>query len=132
MLEVSTVLRRIDRETVEILRKKVEAALKEVAEMYGLAVVVRGGRYGENEYLPKIEFKVKETAAGKSVAEAEFTARASILRIATQYGEVVTMRDETWRAVEINLRKSKFPVICERVRDGRRYCFPSAAFKRTT
>jgi hypothetical protein len=129
--EVGTMLRKIDREAAKMLRIETENALHVIAQKYGLTVRVHGGRFGDADYIPKVEFKVIETEDGTRLEEAEFTARAAMYGIDQKYGEAKEMRGEMYRLVAISLTKRKFPVICQRMRDGKRYCFPVEAFKRT-
>jgi hypothetical protein len=115
----------IDKTVARKLGAEVEAAIKTVAEKYGLTVDVRGGTFTENDYTPKVTLKV--IGADK----ATFEQYASWYGLTgDDFGAVFTLNREQFRITGINTRAPKFAIKVARVKDGKGFKAPTEAVLR--
>jgi hypothetical protein len=56
-----------DRQNIRMLEQKCEAALRSVAEEYGLTVRVAGGTFDQDFWKAKFKFEPRDTPAAKSI-----------------------------------------------------------------
>lgn len=96
-----------------------DALVGPLAEL-GLTVEFAGGKYDRTgSYTPKV------TVRANGSAEREFASVASLVGLeAEDFGREFTVRGETYRVTGVNLKAPKFPVLAERVSDGRGFKFP--------
>lgn len=117
----------LTRTTARSIQTEALAALKAVAEKYGMVVTPKTGSIGMAEVTLKFAFTV--TAAETGVP-ANFASRAKTLGLPEDcYGKTFKVGRIEYRISDINLNAPTYPVLAERVRDGRRFKFGSATVK---
>jgi len=111
---------RIDRKACRTIDEAAEKALQEVAEKFGLTVKRESGRFDSTKFTAKFSF----LAVGESGVPKDFRQCASLVGLDPDcYGKVFRSNGEAFRVTGINLRRRKYPVSAERVKDGRSYKF---------
>lgn len=117
---------KIDRTSAREIETAAIAALKEVAERFGLAVAPAGGVIGTENTDVTLRFKFKVTDV-VVVADAERTAWNARCRyvglLETHYLASFTANGEQYVAVAIEPNRHKFPIVGLRVSDGKRFKF---------
>ncbi len=114
----------IDRATAKLLGAEIQQALEAVAEKHGLTVSVRGGKYDDTMYAPKVEFKTE------SADEDQFNLYASWYGLEGKYGEVFNSHGRVFKIEAIAPRSPKRPIICEEVGTDKRFKFEAEAVAR--
>ena len=95
-------------------------ALNEVARQFNLDLEVRPGSYGATFYRPKVEFQSR-AVNGVPKEEAQFKALASAFGLVPEdYRRVVSINREDYKVVGFAVRRPKYPLLVERVSDGKR------------
>ena len=103
-----------------------ESNLVEVLEQHGFECRIGGARFGEGH----ATFKLEVHRPGASKEQGEFAAFAAVHGLDPEdYGLVVVMSGDTYKLVGYRHRSTKYPFICERVRDQKRYKFPVEAVR---
>lgn len=114
-------MEKIDKRAAGEIAAAAEEALTEVAEKFGLEVKFRGGKYDPQvgEYHPKFVFSLPGSE------EREFARVAWEFGLSEDdFGTVFTSRGEEYRLKALSTRRPKYPVVGERVKDGKLYKFP--------
>lgn len=118
-------LTRIEKAQLSILQDRLKEAVETFTKEFGLDVHYNGCRYDTLTYEPKLVFKVKVTADGKSAERAEFDRNATYFNVPkTAYNKTFTLRGMTYKLVGFNLRRSKYCVKGRRVTDDKVFLFP--------
>jgi hypothetical protein len=117
----------INRQTVQLLRPEIEAALQPLAKEHNLNVKVANATYDPNGTVTyKLEVAVIR-ADGTAVTKeaAEFLRSVQFLKPfqATDLNREFTFKGETYRLTGYRSRAGKFPLVGTRVRDGQQMKF---------
>jgi len=121
-----TQITKIDRAAANEISKATEAALKAVAEQFGINVSLRGGKFdpASGTFSPKVEFSVE----GAERLEWENTVHLIRSNWGNQwlhkedFGAVITANGgKKYELVGINLRAPKFPINARCLNDGKTY-----------
>ena len=115
----------IDKAACKAIDAEARAALEQVAEKLGLTVKLGGGSYDPTTgtYTPRVTFSV-DGAEARAWAQV-----AALVGLAPDdYGrEIAYGGIGRVRLVGINLRARRFPILVERVDDGKVYKVPEAS-----
>ena len=116
----------MDRATARKLSKEMEAALQPVAKKYGLAIVGVGGTVGTTEFLAKFECcEVSSDGVAQTKERSDFTDQATFFGLqASDLDRTFVSQGNEFRIVGLKPGRSKYPIIGERLADGKRYKFP--------
>ena len=126
---------KIDRNTANEISKATEAALKEVAERFGITVTIKGGKFdpANGKFLPKVEFCVE------GAADNEWNTNINLLRsnwtnhkwlFPGDYKRVIKMNGKEYELVGINIRAPKFPIEAKCLTDGKSYRLTEPAVRK--
>lgn len=123
-----------DRETLRQLQAQMLAALQNVCEPLGVQVKTAGGSFSEFEFTAKFKVAVTSTAAKESKAsehEATWNAYAPLYGLKPEwFGREFVSGQAKYKIVGFMPRRSKFPVLAQRVGDGKAMLFPVDAVQR--
>lgn len=121
---------KFDKPVCNTLRKEVEAALLPFANKYGLTLSMRGGTYNDWSWLAKVEFKVKETAEGKSAEQAEFEKYCHQFSCKPQdYGRTLTINGKEFTLIGFALNRSKFTIKVKSLDTGKIHLFVESVLR---
>lgn len=110
----------MNRETMKLLNDAVDAALKPVADAWGLTVSVNGGRFDATTFKPKIEFKTAEADA------ANFAKWAPMFNLdPADLGRSFRANGQVYTIVALKPAARTRPVVTES--HGKQYVWPSSA-----
>ena len=129
-----TQITKIDRKTANDISKATEAALKAVAEQFGINVSINGGKFDPQAgtFAPKVEFSVE----GADRYEWETTVHLIRSNWRNQwlhkddFVAVITLQGKKYELVGINLRAPKFPINAKCLTDGKIYKLTEAGVRR--
>lgn len=125
-----TKITEISRSNLNMLGTAFERELKEIGDKYGVTVKYGGGRYGGSTGEIKLRLDVQDAGSGQSGREQEFKMFAAWYDLqASDFGREFWSRGEKFRIVGVNRSAPKYPIICERVRDGASFKFTAFAVK---
>lgn len=112
------------REFARTLGLEVEAALKAVAEKHGLDLDLKGGRFDEASFTPRVVFTAKEGA------QVQWNRYAALYDLPLDaIGVIVSVKGVAYRILSLSLNKSKFPVNVERIPDGKLFGLQTKAVR---
>ncbi len=116
----------INRATCKILRKKLNDALTDLSEEYGLTIHAGNASYDD----ARVTFKVSLTIAGHDQGKADFEQYAGLYGLkAEDHGREFSANGEAFRLVGVNLRSPKYCFAGERISDGKRFKFTETIVK---
>jgi len=123
-----------DRSTCRVLHEvAVEAVSAKLKELGHTDLVVRqaGGNYTSTSFTAKLEFAVKGADGQAMTREAQaFKQNAAFFRLRPEWlGREFTSRGVRYRITGLNPNAPKYPVMGERLRDGRAFKFPASAVR---
>jgi hypothetical protein len=123
----------LDRNTARLIAQDSVAALKAVAEKYGLAVEHRGGAIASTYVELKFQFsRVAESGQVLSREATDFSRYASMYGLRPEdLGATFTCNGTAYRISGLSPRKSRMPVLATRVSDGRSFKFTVDAVRRS-
>ena len=120
---MTTKITKIDKAACGVISKEAEIALQEVAQRFGLAVTIKGGKYDPSvgTYAPKIEFSVE------GAQENDFAQSVKLLRsnwrktwlTADDYNLEFELKGDTYKLIGIHLNRPKYPLECQNVNTGK-------------
>jgi hypothetical protein len=113
----------MDRQIARKVAADTQAALKEVAERYGMEVTVAGGSYDQGMYKPKVEFFEKAARDGKAEQGLK------LLDLEGALGKTFKLKTKTFKVTGVNLRAPRFPVLATD-QNGKVFKFPEGTVKR--
>lgn len=121
----------IDRTFLRQFGAEAQEALEKVASKHGVSVSYKGARFSSAN--ATIKFEIATVGRGGEVNTREVE---SFKRSARRYGfepedlgSEFTVRGETFKIVGLNTRAHKYPIVGERVTDGRRFKFHASTVK---
>jgi hypothetical protein len=124
-------LTKIDKPTLKVLRPEIDAALKAVAEKYGIAIKAGNASFTENTAVFKLEVSlIGENGKALTQDVDRFTQYAELIGLKPDdLGKEFKYGGNTFKVwgLKTNI-DGKHPVIAERA-DGKRFCFPIATIK---
>lgn len=121
-------LTRFDRPTVLMLQEKIQSVLKKEIEQYGITLEANGSSFGDLVFKPKFTFKIAQNAEGLSADEAMFKMWQKVYGVA--YGQTMQHQGMIYKAVKLNPKAKRFPIVAERLTDGKRFKFTHLAFNK--
>lgn len=119
-------IEKMNRPAVRKIAEALEKAAKEVADEMGLDVRLAGGRFDPD--VGTLTERVEFSLAGAE--EKEFGMNAPLFELtAEDYGKEFSSRGERYRLVGLSTRRPKYPVVGERVRDGKKFKFTESSIR---
>lgn len=110
-----------DKRCANTVNNAVEAALKKVAEEFGLRVVRETGRFSKVDFRVKYQFKVIGSATGEP---ASFKRDAAMLGFPNvNYGATFSTLDGTYKVIDFRMRRRRYPVLGKSLVDGKEMLF---------
>lgn len=110
-----------DKPACQTVRRRIEKALSDIAADMGLDVSVSAGSFNDLNYKTRVEFSLKSTD-GKTKEQIDFERYAPMYGLSPKdFGKTIKSMDRDFKIVEIKPKRSKYPVVLESVRTGRRY-----------
>ena len=120
-------LKEFDRPSIKTLRKDIDNALKSVADKHGLSLQLGNIRFNEHSFTGKLEARVTENP-GEPTMATDFKALSMSYGIPASYlHSIVTLNGKRYKIVGLKPRNRKYPIICEKTDNGKRYKFSSDA-----
>lgn len=118
-------IRKFDKPTCRIVAEAMEKALKSVADEYGLAITVQGGKYDGMSYTAKVVCATLDDsgdAQGPEVAAFKQSARYYGLAEDDLGREFTTFRGDTYTICGLAPKSRKYPILGRRS-DGKVFKF---------
>jgi hypothetical protein len=114
---------------LKMLEASIDEALKPVAEKYGIQIKRLGGSFSPSDFRVRLECAVKnEDGTFETSERADFKLFAPTIGLSSsdldtefEYNEV------KYKIIGMKTRSHKYPIIGERVPDGKRFKFPASA-----
>lgn len=108
----------INRKNCKEIRVAAAAALISSMEEIGLKIKFGTGSFDSSQFTVKVSFILADANPEKDLFER--TAEQFGL-VAEDHGRLIMVNRTEYRLVGVNLKASRFPFICERVKDGKRF-----------
>lgn len=127
-------IKSFDRQILKALRTSMDAALKQVSAEYGVEIKVGNASYTELTAKFSVELaSVSQDGTVNTKEVSEFKQFCSLLGLKPEHlGATVTQGREQYRITGLSLGSSKFPILVERVRDGKAFKLPRTAVSSLT
>lgn len=126
---MSNAIKEFTRANYRTLMDEIEAALKPIAEKHGLALDRKSRSFYADRLPVKFDLLVTTKDKDGNTVDPKAAIFASAARLfglkPDDFGKEFTSRGETFRITGLNLRRRKYPVSAERVRDGKGFKFPA-------
>lgn len=120
---------KIDKTTAPVLRKAIDAALKAIAEQYGLESIELGNIRMDREgtyFKSEVECKVKQELS-PALQQTNLLYSEALGYNKNIVGETFTRRDgRTFKVTAIDLKKPKFPIIAVETGSGAGFKFENS------
>lgn len=124
-------IERFSKQVAKVLGDDVIRAVTEYTKDRDVSVSFGGGKYSDESFTLKIEFRVKKDGKVVSQEETDYAGFASYYLLpADGVGKRFEHRGNWYTVRGLLPRNSKFPVLAERVPDGKKFKFPADAVKR--
>jgi len=119
-------MKEFTKDSLKVLRKDIDSALKSVADKHGLSLMLGNIRFNEESFTGKLEARVTDKP-GETTMAADFRALAHSYGLSPSLlGQVLSINGKRYKIVGLKPRNRKYPVIAESVATGKRFKF--AAF----
>lgn len=118
----------MDKEKARAIAARMDELLRPLEQEFGVRARVRSGSLSEGVYQARVEIGKVDPEGKVACREAEdfkLLARAYGLDPQDQ-GKTFTNLGEEYRLIGIRRGAPKYPFLCERARDGKRFSFPEA------
>ena len=116
----------MNRETAKKIGETIEAALQSVGEELGVQIRARGGSFSATACQIKLEVsEISEEGVAKTPERAAFVQQAIYYGLSPlDLDQEFKAKDGTvYRIVGLSPRKRKYPIVAERMSDGKLYKF---------
>jgi len=121
---VVTKITQFDRPSCKLVRSEVDAALKVIAEKFGLTYRGGAGSFAPDHFSLKSEFHVVGDC--ESLAEKEWNQNCVWYDLKPEhFGTTVTVYGDTIKLVGIKPKAKKYPIIGQKISSGKRYKYPA-------
>ncbi len=108
----------INRKNCKGIREAAKAALVDSMEEIGLKIKFGTGSFDSSQFTVKVSFILADSDPEKEL----FVRTAEQFGlVAEDHGRLIMVNRTEYRLVGVNLKASRFPFICERVKDGKRF-----------
>ena len=119
-----TTVTKFDRKTCKLIQDEAAAALKAVAEKYGLDVAQHGGTIGDLQFVAKFAFKVTDQKAMADTAKVEWDRNCHYFNLKPEdLGAMFTWGGRTFVISGLMLSRSKKPIKARDTGNGKDYVF---------
>lgn len=118
-------IKTINKDVCQLIRREMEAALKPVAEQFGVQIKYLGGRFNDSNFETRFEVAVKDSD-GRAVTRMalHFKQCAVLYGFAPEdLGRKFRHAGVPFEIIGLNPDAPKYPIIAKRVRDGKQYRF---------
>ena len=125
----------INRQTIALIAKQAEQALQGVADELGIDVQHQGGRFDPDAgtYTPKFVFSIEGADEMAFARDARYVSAMVNGEVKTLQGEdlgvTFNCNGTLYKLVGVNLRAPKYPVLGQRLEDGKRFKFGTATVR---
>lgn len=120
-------LKEFNRSNCRELMAEVEEALKPIAEKHGLTLDRKGRTFYKDQMPVMFQFLIRKEDEDGNALDAKAQAfKRSAARVGLDPNDLhreFVSSGETYRITGLNTRAKRYPVIVERVRDGKKYKF---------
>lgn len=124
---------KFDRPTLRVLGDDIKAALEAVARTHGIKLTMKGGRFDDNLYTPKMEFSIVGEGGTNKAAESEWNQYRGIFGMPkVPFGAKFTNSHGTYTICGVKLRSNKYPILGSHVYTGKVYKFRAEDVARWT
>ena len=116
-----------DRPTIRDLRVSIDKALESVAEEFGIGIKTGSASYSPTEVTIKLSCGVKNDKGAVETRERQdFRTNAKLVGLSADDldFEFSHITGERYRIVGMKPRSTKYPIVCLRVNDMKRFKFP--------
>ncbi len=124
---MSNPIKEFNRSNCRELMAEVEEALKPIAEKHGLTLDWKGRTFYRDQMPVMFQFLVTKQDEDGNALDAKAQAfKRSAVRVGLEpddLGKEFVSNGEKFRITGLNLRAKRYPVLAERVRDGKKYKF---------
>jgi hypothetical protein len=116
----------LNHDSVRRINLDINAALKAVAEKYGVEIEIKGSRFSDNNCTTRIEIAtVAESGSALTKEAVDFNRYAlSQFRITKKLGDRFTFKYEEYEITGLAPRSLKYPVLAKNLTSGNTFKFP--------
>lgn len=120
-------IKSFDRSVCRQLSQDVLNALEKFCAARNIAIDYKGGSFGPSNATLKFEFAVKDANGDAVTREAqEFETCCTMFGLdKTDLGKTFVTDRDSYRITGLTMRGRRFPILAERVKDGRSFKFPA-------
>lgn len=123
-------LTEISRGDLHLLGQTFADALKDVGDTFGIKIEPYGGKYGGPSGEVRLKVTIVDPADPEKIDRNMFEAYASWFGLdKTDFNRTFVSGGVQYRIKSLKPGAAKYPVIAERVRDGKRFKFPQSTVK---
>jgi hypothetical protein len=126
-------IKEFNRTNCRTLMAEVEAALKPIAEKHGLTLDRKGRTFYRDQMPVMFQFLVtQKDEDGNALSAAGQEFKKNAFRVGLEpddLGKEFMSRGEKYRITGLNLRRRKYPISAERLRDGKSFKFGADTVK---
>jgi len=116
-------IERFDRPTAKKMREAINTELASLEEYFGVTVNLGNIRYSDDSLSVKLELRVGGDPEEHARKDWEKNCAFYGFK-AEDFGREFTYALDTYKVVGINPRSRKFPLVAERVKNGKQYKMP--------
>lgn len=114
----------MDRAEARRIATAIEKAVQPVALAYGLQIKVKGGRFSTTTYTAKVECSELQDGVAQTGQRVDFLAMCDAYGLESEHLDTAfQVRGETYRITGLAPSRRRYPVIAERMSDGKAYKF---------
>lgn len=111
----------ISKDEVILFRKKMEEAMAKIGEEMGLQLKLGNISYSDLSFSASVKGD-KIQSGGKSVEQLKFNSECLYYGLFTEdFGKEFKYAGQHYKLVSINNRAKTYPLICENIKDGKKY-----------
>lgn len=124
---MSNKINSLDRTAVRRINSDIEAALKAVADRYGVQIKLGNSRFSNTNCTTKIDIStVNEGGTAMTKEATDFNRFASSFGITKKLGDTFDFRHDSYEITGLKPRSSKYPVLAKNLSSGKTFKFPAS------
>jgi len=119
-----TKVKSFNRKNIRQINNELEAALKQVAEKYGIEVKLGNTRFTDDNFSTKVQVAtIGQDGIAMSKEATDFNRHKTALGINMELGQEFQRSGKTYTIVGLKPRSKKYPILAK-CSDGKRYKLP--------
>jgi hypothetical protein len=118
-------LKSFDRQTIRLLRERIDSALHQIAQEYGISITAGNARFTPENVRLKLELAVIGENGVESIAAVDFRKYAILLGLKSEdLGKTFLFRGKPYTIVGAKTSSHKYPILAKN-KNGKVYKFQS-------